>query len=76
MEVQYYSVTLVSFPNICFYCGAPEEILVDDSGIQKLRSQYAVVQPICFLCCSSGKRRATRQPNNMAPKTKRAKLPK
>lgn len=63
VEVQYYSATIVSFPNISFYCGAPEVTLVDDSDIKKLHSQYAVVCPICFLCCSSEKRPATRQPN-------------
>ena len=76
VEVQYYSSTLMSFPSICFYCGTPEEALVDDSGIQELRLQYTVVRPICFLCRSSGKRPATRQANNTAKRSKRAKLSK
>ena len=54
VEVQYYSETLVSFPNIYFYCGAPEETLVDDSGTKKLRSQYAVLFVSCAVLVGKG----------------------
>ena len=46
MEVQYYSATLVSFPNVCFHCGTSEESLVEDDNILQLRQLYAVVRPI------------------------------
>ena len=52
LEAQYYSATLVSFPPACYYCGTGEECLVEDESIRDLRKEYAVVQPICFLCKS------------------------
>ena len=55
VEVQYYSATLVSFPNVCFYCGASEETLIEDEYVRNLRKEYAIVRPICFLRRSSGK---------------------
>ena len=63
-EVQYYSASMVSFPEVCFYCGLGEGLMNDDS-IKELRKQFAIVRPICFLCHAGGKRPATRQPNNM-----------
>jgi len=70
IEVQYYSSTMVAFPQVCYHCGAPEETLLNDSEIVELKKQFAVVRPICFLCRSSGKRPSTRQPNLIAKKHK------
>ena len=74
VEVQYYSATLISFPQVCYYCGISQEALLENDQIRELRKQYAVVRPICFICYSSGKRPATRQCNNMAKNPKRPKL--
>ena len=50
IEVQYYSAKLVSFPQIYYFCGLPDE-LVDDDSIKVLYKQYVVVQPICVFFC-------------------------
>ena len=68
VEVQYYSSTLCSFPPVCYHCGGPEETLLNNEEVLELKKQFAIVRPICFLCRSSGKRPATRQPNLMAKK--------
>ena len=70
IEVQYYSSTMVAFPQVCYHCGAPEETLLNDIEIIELKKQFAIVRPICFLCRSSGKRPSTRQPNLVAKKLK------
>ena len=72
MEVQYYSASLVSFPPVCFHCGAAEEYLLENEEITELKQQFAVVRPICRQCRSSGKCPATRQPNLMAAKKKKS----
>jgi len=51
--------TLVKFPPICCYCGAPEEMLVEDDVVRDLKQQKQVVRPICFLCRSQGKEPTT-----------------
>ncbi len=71
IETQYYSATLVSFPPLCYYCGACEESLVEDDLMHQLRTEYAVVRPICSLCKSSGKQPFTRIPNNAKIRPKR-----
>ena len=77
IETQYYSATLVSFPPVCYYCGCGEESLVCyycgcgeeslvvDEDTQKLKEQYAVVRPLCFLCKSEGKTHFVRMPTNI-----------
>ena len=50
VEAQYYSAKLVSFPPVCYYCGLPEESLVNDDEIVQLKQLYAVVRPIYFFC--------------------------
>ena len=50
VEAQYYNTVLVHFPPVCYYCGLGEESLVDDDEMRKLRTCYAVVLPLCFLC--------------------------
>ena len=70
MESQYYSSSCVSFPSVCWFCAGPEEMLVEDEYMQNLRSEYAVVRPICFLCRSDGKRPATWGASNVSKKSK------
>ena len=65
LQAQYYSVTLVSFPPVCYYCGCGEESLVVDEDTQKLKEQYAVVRPLCFLYKSVGKTHFVRMPTNI-----------
>ena len=36
-ESQYYNSVLVSFPLVCYYCGAVEECLVDDEETRQLK---------------------------------------
>ncbi len=69
IEAQYYSAKLVSFPPVCYYCGCPEETLCN-AEITKLREEYSVVRPICFLCVASGKKVYTSHPSNMAKRKK------
>ena len=68
IETQYYSSVLpvVHFPPACYYCGVPEEALVNDDTIQELKNSYAVVYPICLLCLSDRKKPHCKQPSNMA----------
>ena len=66
METQYYSGVATAFPPVCWYCAGPEEMLTNDEFMDNLRSQYAVVRPICFLCRSDGKRPATWGASNVA----------
>ncbi len=68
IEVQYYSAGTVAFPPVCFHCDAPEETLLNNSEIVELKKQFAI-RPI-FLCRSSGKRPATRQPKLVSKKKK------
>ncbi len=68
METQYYSSVCVSFPPVCWFCGCPEEMLADDEFVQNLRTEYAIVRPICFLCRSEDKRPATWGACNVAAK--------
>ena len=70
MEAQYFSAKLVYFPPVCYYCGCPEETLCQNDEIAKLKEEYAVVRPICFLCLSSGKKVFTSHPSNMAKRKK------
>lgn len=71
METQYYSGVATAFPPVCWYCASPEEMLTNDEFMANLRSQYAVVRPICFLCRSDGKRPATWGASNVAKRPKR-----
>ncbi len=64
VETQYYSATLVSFPPVCYYCGVEEECFVEDDTIEQLRSEYAVVRPLCFLCKNDGKIPFVKMPRN------------
>lgn len=41
-----------------WYCVGPEEMLMDDEFVQKLKAEYAIVCPIYFLCRPNGKRPA------------------
>ena len=70
METQYYSSVLVHFEPVCFYCGICEETLVDNDQIKELKTMYAVVYPICFLCLSEGKSPHCKHPSNVAKKRK------
>ena len=54
IETQYYSAVLVHFPPVCYYCGLDEETLADDDETKELRTSYAVVLPLCFICKSEG----------------------
>ena len=49
---------------MCYYCGMTEESFVDDATTQQLRQEYAVVQPLCFLCHSEGKTPFVKMPTN------------
>ena len=71
VEAQYYSAKLVSFPPVCYYCGLPEQSLVNDDEIVALKQQYAVVRPICFFCKAEGKQVHTSHPSNMAKRPKK-----
>ena len=73
IETQYYSSVLVHFPPVCYYCGVPEEALVNDDTIRELEKSHAVVYPICFLCLSDRKKSHCKQPSNMA--RQKAKVP-
>ena len=70
METQYYSGVSTAFPPVCWHCASPEEMLTNDEFMEDLRSQYAVVRPICFLCRSDGKRPATWGASNVAKRSK------
>lgn len=67
VKTQYYSSVLVQFPPVCYYCGQCEETLTANSEMKELKSSYALVYPIHFLCFSKGKRP---QPSNMAKRCK------
>ena len=54
IEIQYYNAVLVHFPQVCYYCGATGECLIEDDTTVDLRKAYAVVLPLCFLCKSEG----------------------
>ena len=43
---------------------------MEDEYMQNLRSEYAVVRPICFLCRSDGKMPATWGASNVSKKSK------
>ena len=60
----------VHFPPVCYYCGVPEEALVNDDTIRELKKIYAVVYPICFLCLSDRKKPHCKQSSNMAKRQK------
>ena len=66
-----YSGVATTFPPVCWFCASPEEMLTNDEFMDGLRSQYAVVRPICFLCRSNGKRPATWGANNVAKRSKK-----
>ena len=70
IETQYYSSKLISFPPICYHCGIGEECLIDDDQIKELKTKYAVVYPICFLCKSDGKKPFCKLPSNVAKQRK------
>lgn len=72
IEAQYYSSVLVHFPPICYYCGLSEENLVDDEEIKELRTCYAAVFPICFLCKSDGKSPFCMLPSNVSKRAKKS----
>ena len=65
IETEYYSATFVSFPPVCYYCGAAEESLVEDDNTRQLKQEYAIVRPLCFLCKSEGKTPFVRMPSNV-----------
>jgi hypothetical protein len=71
METQYYSGAATAFPPVCWYCASPEETLTNDDFMEDLKSQFAVVRPICFLCRSDGKRPATWGASNVAKRKKK-----
>ena len=62
IESQYHNSVLVSFPLVCYYCGAVEECLMDDEETRQLKQSYAIIYPICFLCKSDGKNPFTKYP--------------
>ena len=70
IETQYYSSVLVHSPPVCYYCGVPEETLVNDDTIRELKKSHVVVYPICFLCLSNRKKPHCKQPSNMAKRQK------
>ena len=70
MESQYYSSVLIHFEPVCFYCGLGEESLADNDQIKELKTVYAIVYPICFLCLSDGKSPHCKHPSNVAKKRK------
>ena len=70
METQYFSSVCAKFPPVCYFCGSPEETLAEDECAQTLKTQYAVVRPICFLCRSDGKHPATWGASNVAKRSK------
>ena len=70
LESQYNSSKLVHFQPVCYYCGLGEDTLVNDDDIKKLRENYAVVYPICFLCKSDGKHPHSKQLSNLAKRRK------
>ena len=70
VEAQYYSAKLVSFAPVCYYCGLPQESLVNNDEIVALKQKYAVVRPICFFCKADGKKVYTSHPTNMAKRRK------
>ena len=72
METHYYSGVATTFPPVCWFCASREEMLTNDEFMDGLRSQYAVVRPICFLCRSNGKRPATWGANNVAKRSNNA----
>ena len=55
IETQYYSSVLVHFPPICYFYGLGEECLVNNEEIQELKTHYATVMPICFVCMHDGR---------------------
>ena len=59
------TVQLVSFPPVCYYYGAVEEALIEDDDTRKLKLEYAVVRPLCFLCKSEGKTHVVKMPTNV-----------
>ena len=73
IETQYYSATLVSFPPVCYYCGASEESLVEDDNTHQLKQDYAIVWPLCFLCKSQGKTKCAVSDKKKNNKTKQKK---
>lgn len=64
VETQYYSATLVAFLPVCYYCGVNEDALIKDDEMKRLRCEYAVVRPLCFLCKSDGKTPFVKMPRN------------
>ena len=55
-----------TFPPVCYYCGLGEETLVDNDEMKELRTSYAVVLPLCFICKSEGKSPICKRPSNVA----------
>ena len=72
IETQYYSAVLVHFSPVCYYCGLGEETLVDDDEMKELRTSYAVVLPLCFICKSEGKSPICKRPSNVAKQAKKS----
>ena len=44
-----------------------EECVVSE-GVTELRSQYGIIQPLCFFCQSEGKTHKVTHPNNVSKK--------
>ena len=70
IELQYFSATLVHFPPVCFWCGAPEETLIRDAIYTEKERNFQTVHAICMFCRSEGKQEFTRHPLN-APKRRK-----
>ena len=70
IEAQYFSARLVTLPNVCYWCGGPEETLIFDDLYTELQRSYQVVRPLCFICKSEGKEHHTSHPNDMAKRIK------
>ena len=71
VETQYFTATLVSFSLVCYYCGIEEESFVEDDEMERLRNEFAVVRPLCFLCKSDGKTPFVKMPRNSRNSRKR-----
>ena len=72
IKTQYYSAVLVHFPPVCYYCGLGKETLVDNDEMKELRTSYAVVLPLCFICKCEGKSPICKRPSNVAKRAKKS----
>lgn len=58
VEATYYSSTTVHFAECCVHCGSLENLLEDDY-MKEMKSQFAVVRPLCGVCRNKGKEAKT-----------------